>query len=567
MPTSIRRSQRIVNSATAIGAAQFFDSLKDNKIATFDSANDASLAVFDSAAANELVSATDTNVPENLQMVFDEIGAEKTADVVKAILCGANEYESRHGVSVPADVLNYAFSLAAGTTDQARAVMALDSANSLHGDNLSMQPNRAVIAVYAALMEAIPFAHYLPVDIGSNEAKLGIVTHQAGGHFGMYAANGGMDGISSGDPYITSSRIHATTNSSGAHTGQLTSVQTDRDTCAAVSGDVVAVKLLRGRTQVYVNGRIVAREVSSAGSGLSTVSGSVVISGTTYQIGGTVNTDTGAIALTSTPALGDSVPVHVEGFLDYDRQPSLTPTIVTNAEMFSIFAKPWQVATQIGMSSRTQMANELGLDAHCESLLTIQSQFANERHYEVLDKALRLATYSGNTATFDFAWSTQSAQKTRADVLQDLQSHLGVVSQQMAIDTMSYGVTHLYVGKYLGAMMLGLPTTIWQPSGVRHRPSIYRLGRLFGLYDVYYTPKIITESSSAGQILCIGQAPDVARNPFVLGDAVPPTLVVLGVGMDLKQGNGFYGRNFTETNPHGPSSMGCALINVTNMGL
>jgi hypothetical protein len=84
---------------------------------------------------------------------------------------------------------------------------------------------------------------------------------------------------------------------------------------------------------------------------------------------------------------------------------------------------------------------------------------------------------------------------------------------------------------------------------------------------VYYTPKVITESNSASQMLCIGRAPDVTRNPFVLGDAVPPTVLPLGMNMDLKRGAVFYARNFTELNPHNPSSMGCALINVTNMGL
>jgi hypothetical protein len=93
------------------------------------------------------------------------------------------------------------------------------------------------------------------------------------------------------------------------------------------------------------------------------------------------------------------------------------------------------------------------------------------------------------------------------------------------------------------------------------------MGRLFGLYDVYYTPKIITDSNSASQILCIGRATDVTRNPFVLGDAVPPSVTPLAVNADLKRGAGFYARNFTEVNPHGPSASGCALVTVSNMGL
>lgn len=563
----LRRDDRVINNQATAAAGKFAEQLRENSI-------NKDKGTFDSAAANDFVldavGQSESIVPKSLQAVFDEVGSEHSAIISRAILDGANEYESLHGTAVPADVMEYAFHMAYGTTKDAKKMMALDSASNNHADNLSLQPNRAVVAIYSAIAEAIPFAHYLPADIGSNEGKLGIVTHQAGSKFGLYAANGNMDGANSGDPYITSSRVHATTNNAGSHTGQLTSVQATRDTCATTGSGASAVNLLRGRSQVYVNGRIVAREISSSGSGNSTVSGSVVIAGTTYQIGGTINTDTGAIALTSTPALADAVPVHVEGFLDFDRQPSLTPSIITNVDMFSLWAKPWRIYTQHSMDAQTQMANELGLDPYSESLIALQNQFANERHYEVLAKAMRLATYGSNIGAFDMNWAGatgQGLQKTRAEVLQDLQSETGVVSQQMAIDTMSYGMSHMYVGKYLAAMFLGLPSTIWQPSGVQARPGIYRLGRLFNQYDVYYTPKIITESASASQILCIGRAPDVARNPFVLGDAVPATVIPLGVGIDMKRGAAFYARNFTEVNPHGPSSMGCALINVTNMGL
>ncbi|MCK9394219.1 MAG: hypothetical protein M0Q44_01345 [Methylobacter sp.] len=565
--TALRRDKRVINNVKTEAAGKFADQLRENSV-------NKEKGVFDSAAANDFilnsVGYSESKVPETLQAVFNEVGQENSAAISRAILDGAAQYEAMHGCAVPADVMEYAFHMAYGTTAGAKEKMALDSANNNHADNLSLQPNRAVVAIYTALMEAIPFAHYLPADIGSNEGKLGIVTHQAGSNFGLYAANAGMDGAGSGDPYITSSRIHATTNNAGAHTGQLTNIQATRETCATTGSGAIAVNLLRGRSQVYVDGRIVAREISSSGSGASTVSGSVTIAGVTSQIAGTINTDTGVIALTSTPALDNAVPVIVEGFLDYDRQPSLTPNIITNVDMFSLWAKPWRVYTQHSMEAQTQMANELGLDPYSESLIALQSQFANERHYEVIAKAMRLAKYSGNSLTFDFNWSGaagQGLQKTRADVLQDLQSPLGALSQQMAIDTMSYGISHLYVEKYMASMFLSLPSTIWQPSGVQARPGIYRLGRLFNQYDVYYTPKIVAGTNSAAEILCIGRAPDVARNPFVLGDAVPATVVPLGVGIDLKRGAGFYARNFTEVNPHGPSSMGCALLNVTNLGL
>lgn len=470
-----------------------------------------------------------------------------------------------HGAPAPADLLEQAIHLAYGTSNEARRAM-LDSASSNASDPLSLQPNRAVVAILTTLSEAIPFAHYLPADIQSNEAKLAIMTHQAGKDYGRYTQGALMDGAFSGDTYISSSREHKCEivldagNPTGAITGKLTSIQTDGDTCNPAAPEV---KLLRGRSLVYVNGLIAAREVSGTGTGPSVVSGQASIAGTVHQISGTVHPDTGVIALVSTPPMAATNSVVVEGFIDYERAPELTPSIVTAVDTFQLFAKPWRVTTHQTIDSRTQMANELGLDPYSEGVIGIQAQFANERHYEVLRKAKRLAKQ--NTDTFNFNWSNAGDFKVRADVWRDFGSVLGAASQRMAIATLNHGITHLYVGEKIAAQLSSLQNDIWEPSGIVERPGIFRLGRLFGRYDVYYTPKEVTESADAAEILCVGRATDVTRNPFVLGDAVAPTVIPLAVNADMKTGAAFYARNFTAVNPHQPSAMGCALITVTDL--
>lgn len=537
--------------------AQFVESLKANSVkeGVFDSA---SASDFVSQATNQSVGVT---IPPKFQTMLDEASPEEAAGITKAILDGAAIYESQHGGQAPADILEQAIHLGFATTNAAKSKYALDAASSAHHDQLSLQPNRAVVAILSAMGDAIPFAHYLPADIGSNEAVLAIMSHNAGSTFGQYALDGLMDGHLSGNPYITSSRVNTSVpNGSGVVAGALTTIQTDSDTC---DGAAATVFLLRGRTLVYVNGMVAAKEVDSAGQGASGISGSITIGATTYQIGGSINTDTGVYSLTTTPALPITVPVAVEGFIDYERAPSLTPSIITRVNTFRLHAKPWRVTTQQTIDSRTQMANELGLDPYSESVIAIQSQFANERHYDVLAKARRIA--KNNASQFDFNWSVQKAYKERARIWQDFASVLAAVSQQMALDTMNHGITHLYVGKNVAAQMISLPRDIFEPSGVAERPNIFRVGRLFGRYEVYYTPKGLTDSASASQVLCIGRATDVTRNPFILGDAVPPTVVPLAVGTDLRQGAGFYARNFTAVNPHGPSSLGAAMIDVINM--
>lgn len=541
--------------------AAFVDALKENSVTkegTFDSASSAD---FISQAVNR--SFDGLSVPQSMQVVLDSAESDaKRAQISKAILDSCAGYEREHGVNAPADLVELAIHNAYSTTEVARKSARLDSANSDHSDPYSLQPNRAVVAIVSTLAEAIPFAHYLPADISSNEARLAILTHRAGTTYGGYKQNDILDGVASGETYINSSRIHTLNpaETTGNLDGKLTKTQTDGDHCDQ-SG--TAVKLLRGRTIVYVDGRPVAREVETTGSGASSVSGNVTIGDTTYSIGGTINTDTGEFNLTTTPPMPQTASVVVEGFIDYERDPDSAPTIISDVQTFSLFAKPWRALTRQTIDTRTQMSNELGLDPYSESIIAIQAQFGNERHYDVLRKGMRLAQC--NTMQFDFSKAIAHQDTSRAEAWRDLSYPLGVVSQRMAELTMNHGVTHLYVGKRVAAQLMAMPSTVFQPSGIPPRPGIYRIGRLFGQFEVYYTPKVIAEDDNKSQILCVGRATDVTRNPIVLGDAVAPIVSPLGLLADLRQGAAFYARNFTAVNPHAPSAMGFGLIEVVNM--
>ena len=544
--------------------AEFFDAFRQESINA--------QGVFDSAAADSFLTnalnKSGTKVPVKLQAVLDESDAKGAGLLSRALLDGAASYEQAHGTPCPADLVQQAIHMAYANTREARRRMGmtLDDATSISSDALALQPNRTVVAVLSALSEAIPFAHYLPADINSNEARLAILTHQAGSDFGRYAQGDLLDGASSGATYISSTREHECTIvvdtgvPTGAITGLITSRQLDDDHCDPAAA---VAKLLRGRAIVYVDGQIAAREVSATGTGASAVSGSFTVAGRSFQMSGTIHPDTGVVALTVDPPLPVTAKVVVEAFVDYERNTELTPQIITAVELFQLHAKPWRVTTHQSIDARTQMANELGLDPYSEGVMAIQTQFANERHYEVLRKARRLA--QRNQETFDFSWVSRSDFRSRSDIWMDFMPALGVVSQRMALATMNHGVTHLYVGEVIASMLQGLPSDIWQPSGVMERPGIYRLGRLFGRFEVYYTPKVVVETANTAEILCIGRATDVTRNPFVLGDAVPPTVIPLATNADLKSGAGFYARNFTAVNPHTPSAAGCAMITITNL--
>lgn len=545
---------RQYNKQSTIDANNFVSALKDNSQTN---------GTFDSAAAktfiNGALSQNDVKVPETLQGVLDSVNDNEADSVLRAVLDGANAYQAAHGQEMPADVMEQAFHSAYSTTPDAQKA-ALDSVGNSLQSAQSYQANRAIVAILTTTTEAIPFVHYLPADIKSNQAKLAILEHVTGSAAGSYAEGGLLDGAHSGDRFISSARDHVLTHGvAGALSGKITAIQKTPDTCDPAG---TVAKLVRGATIIYVNGLKAAQEVSSK-SVNSPIAGSVVIADVTHAISGSVNTDTGEITLAVAPALPTTVEVLAEAFIDYERQEDLTPTIITGVETFDLFANSWRALTHQSIDSRTQMSNELGLDSYSEGVIAIQAQFANERHYDVLRKARRVAVC--NRETFNFNWTGAGDFKVRSDIWRDFSSVLGAVSQKMALLTMNHGVTHLYVGEKVAAQMQGLPADIWQASGITARPGIYRVGRLFGKYDVYYTPRGVNEEAEGAEILCVGQASDVTRNAFILGDAVAPTVIPLATNSDLKTGAGYYARNFTAVNPHKHSAQGAALITVTNL--
>lgn len=522
-------------------------------------------ATFDSAVSASVLK-SETPLPESLQQVLGVLkNEEDQIRVMDAVSYGISAYQREHGVAPTADVLMAALDQgfnAAHEFDGKTGRWTLDGVSTtLHHDQISMQPNRIVVAITSAIAEAVPFATYLPTDIGSNEARLGIISHIAGSAFGGYTASEGMDGVNVGKPYLSAERrIPLTLDGTRANaTGTFTTV----------IGGGTGVKVLRGRTLVFVNGFHVASEAHNSNSGPATspIAGAVVLGGTTHNISGTVNVDTGAVALTFSPVLPAGTLVDAEGFIDYEKQPELAPELVTQVDTFQLFATPWRATARQTIDSRTQSNNELGLDLQSETLISIRNQFAMERHYSALNKLARLANNS--QFTFNFDWTAQKTDKTRAKIWQDFTAVLGVADQQMAENTMDTGITHLYVQQNVAAQWMALPRDLFEPSGLVARPGIYRIGRLFGRFEVYYTPsgKIsgMSDSASASTILAIGRSNQVARCPIVMGDAVAPTYLPLAMQADLRYGNGFYARNFTSVNPHMPSARSAALINVTNM--
>lgn len=508
-------------------------------------------------------------VPKGLDELLGSMTSGDEARVLDSVQAGLNHYKAEHGCLPTADVVEAAIQQgqSAFRGIDVRGQI-LDSATSGHHDQMSLQPNRAVVAILSAIAEAIPFASYLPVDIASNQSKLAILSHVAGSTYGDYTLGGIMDGSSAGEVYASSSRI-AKFDTSGALPWSGKFSQTNAAADHGYSDNAgTGVPVLRGRTIVFIKGVPVGLEPTSGNAVASPVSGSATIGGIDYTIAGTITVATGVLSITACTASSGgivSLPVTAQGFVDYEASPALIPKLLVRADVFDIYANPWRVMTGLSVDAAGQFRNELGIDANSEALLAIRTQMALERHYQSLRMVASIGT--NNTVTYDFQYSTQILQKTRAQVWQDFASVIGNADQKMANDTMDHGITHLYVSAFVASQMRSLPSELFQSSGIAVRPSIYRVGRLFGLYEVYYSPKVATQAAdrTTATMVAVGRSSQVARCPIVLGDAVAPTFLPLNMQSDLVNNSAMYARDFTVVNPHAPSALGCALINITNL--
>lgn len=503
-----------------------------------------------------------TELPARLKALIGDTPEKDQARILDSVLYGMREYEKAHGVAPTADVVDAAI-------QQGHVALkgVLDSATNAHHDQGSLQPNRAVVAIVSAQAEAIPFAGYLPVDIGSNEGKLAILSHQANSDFGDYAVGEIMDGINAGDVYASSQRMVAIDTSGAApYNSKFTTTNSDLGYCDP-AGTGVAV--LRGRTIIYVGGIPCTTDSLQGSAANSGFTGTVTLpsTGTTHTVTGYVTVATGVIQVTTvTPALPAGFrTVVAQAFIDYETQPSLIPLVGVRADVFPVYANPHRIAAKLSIDATGQMRNELGLDAEGEVLMAIRTQLAQERHYLALRYVQNLGGNIADSWAFDYA--NQKLQKTRAQMWLDGQSILGNLDQTMANSTMDHGITHIYTSSWIINQLLSCGRDIFEPSGIAARPGIYRAGRLYGKYEVYYSPKVVAQSNdkASSEMLLVGRSSQVARCPIILGDAVAPTFVDVATQLDLNKQIAMYVRDFTIVNPHAPSALGCGRLSITGL--
>lgn len=523
-----------------------------------DSTNAAAVSVI-----KESVADATKHLPARMAALLDKIDGEAArGQAVHSLLDGIARYQHRNGHMPDAALIDAVISQAENIADGASTKVLPDgyTLDSISSNNqstpLSHQPNRIAVAITGGMAEAMPFGAYLPSDLNSNESKLAIISAVTGSDFGGYTQGMILDGTGGGQAYTRSERILDVAMAGDRLTGTF-------KVTARIGGQGAQVPILRGRTRVFIDGMPCAIEVDNSTSTNQLAGQYISDGGTSYSITGNVNVDTGEGNLTFNPALPASAYPEVQAFVDFERKPDLTPHINTKAQSWSLYCAPSRVLMQITPDARSQTQSELGADGLTIAVQAARTQAANERYIASLRKLKRIAKRTHRV--YDFDAGAQLVSKTRAAVWRDFGSFAAKVDQEVANQTMEFGLNIWYVGDIGMSQFLSMDSTDFVSSGVSAKAGIWRVGKYKGKYDVYYDPYVVEETDTDIEILCVGRSAQVARNPIVLSDAVPLTLIPLAVGQDLKSGAALYKRDLTEVNPHKQSALGCALITIKNV--
>lgn len=182
-----------------------FDGLyEESKSATaFGNVLDSTGKVTDGLSHNFLQNNTGA-LPECLQKILDQTNGEHGALIVDSVLQGMKLHEKAHGYLPTADVIESALDSVMISLAPLKDLKIDGVGSTAHHDALSAMPEKIQIGLLSSIAEAFPAATYLPTGIGSNQAILGIVNHQAGSEVGGYKIGQLLDGINTGDTYLSS---------------------------------------------------------------------------------------------------------------------------------------------------------------------------------------------------------------------------------------------------------------------------------------------------------------------------------------------------------------------------
>ena len=509
------------------------------------------------------------SAPDNVNELAEAVNVGGTKyhsgrELVAAAMDSAvADYERLHGCKPSGAVLDSAIrttlnSLSRSHRERAGVAQAAFDDITGNASGAPMQANRAAIGIYNSVTEALPFAGIIPMGDGL-QGKIIIAAHEAANKVGSYDAGQSLDGING---FMSSTRDVAATGSGTTFAAKIT----------YADGDAAGSPVIPSGTEVFVNGIPAGGVPVNTNSNVATapIVGEVALpdgSGgmQVHKVTGTLTAATGDVALTFTPALPSGARVNVAGILNYETESmrNKRPAFQASAVSYDFRATFTSGIFKVSQEAKAQFAAEVRLDPYSEAMLAMRQQSAAERHTYALRLMYRIAGNYVSTANLNA--NSRQDRRSRVSMWSDVLFALTAADQNMLERTNSFGIGVIYVGGKGRAEMEALPPEIFEKADISSQPGIYRIGRLFGRYEVYYAPNVVNETASGIEMLAIGRSEQTGLNPVIVGDVVPPTFVNLGAGQDLREGAGYFQAGAMRLNPHIQAACGATIIAVTGL--
>lgn len=482
------------------------------------------------------LNSTDGRFPHLIQQCLDQMSGRERHTFLSVAMDSVDNYTQAHGQSPRPDMIANALVSALNTAQAfAQNGVAMDSgevASSVSHAQMGLTIGAVITGVFSAAVEdAMPFASFIPATRQTVETK--VLNFTAKSNFGGYALDTEITGTSAGKPYMQAARSYTLPMSGDRINFTFAATaQVDPDAVTTASG-ALGLSILAGRTEITVNGVVVAIDTFADGDVKPTGTTLNKSQGAEYPFAtGSINTKTGAMTFSFASALAadDVVAVHVH--VDFDVDETALPEFgfnMTTGARFSASESRGVLVT--ANNSIRQIQAETGLHAGVEFIMHMNRQSNRERLNYVMRRLIALGSGKGRVQEVLIDWENQGLQKSRTQVFADT---LAPALNQAATRILKNSdgllrLAQILIPESLAAYMGGMIANPAYATGL----NIYRLGDLSanngGMVAVYVVPDAMLPPSVDGEdvgIVCVGGSNDPSNlsvTPIAWGDFIAPT--------------------------------------------
>ncbi|AUZ05276.1 hypothetical protein ADP71_17490 [Vitreoscilla sp. C1] len=429
-----------------------------------------------------------------------------------------------------------------------------DDVNSASGGAMSV--SQVLTAIVMAYSEPMPFSGRIAMDQGL-EGRVILVGHRAAAASGDYAQYASLDGLNAGKPFLMSQRMAQAVDTSGTWAA----------TIKNASVDAAGSPILPSAVGVYVNGLLVGQSNPMANRSDTTItfSQSFHLPGTAAGTAVTVtgNATTGVLSAVFTPALASGSVVEFSAAIDFEHanMKGKRPVVESHATIKSIRATYASALYSVSQEARHQWAVDVKLDQSSQNMAAIRTQSVAERHHLAVRRMWRIA--SAHVFNFEMDKANRMNERSITSIMMDLGQAIEAANLDMIVRTNLNGIGVIYVGASAASYLGTLPPEILQASNVKPRAGTYRLGRLLGKYELYFSPiPELVATSDGFPMLCIGTSDQAGANPYITGTALGAAVSPLATTVDGITGQFVFEAGVDTVNPHLQCADSAALINV-----